>query len=221
MIKIDDYTEIFGNWCNFTDRFDTLKIYSKELEKIINFEAENYRINRETFELGTDEFDRQFHFVNDTFIKNFRTSVIVSLVTIIENEFHNFCNMLQRINNLKIKHNSFKGTILEQFKIYITDVNSLKFDLNENDWKLLNEIVELRNCIVHHDSNLEDWYGRKFAKVETIKNLSKKISAIEIDEDSNNINLNEGSCEECIKIVELFFDNLYKHSLNLFPKNKN
>ncbi|SHM33597.1 hypothetical protein [Chryseobacterium polytrichastri] len=221
MRKFDDYTEIFGNWCNFSDRFDELKIYSKELEKIVNFEAENYRINRETFELGTDEFERQFHFVNDTFIKNLRTSVIVSLVTIIENEFHNFCNMLKLIKNLKIKHNSFKGTILEQFKIYITDVYSLRFDLNANDWQLLNEIVELRNCIVHHDSNLEDWYGRKFAKAETIKNLSKKIPDIGIENDLNNITLNNGSCEECIKIVESFFNSLYKHTLNLFSKNEN
>lgn len=83
-MAIDNYTQIFGNFRNFSDRFGELKIYSQELEKIIEYEAEKYRNERENFELGTVEFDRQFHFVNDTFVRNLRTSVIVSLVIIVE-----------------------------------------------------------------------------------------------------------------------------------------
>lgn len=217
-MSIDNHTQVFGNFCNFTDRFSELKIYSEELEKIIDSEAEKYRNERENFELGTIEFDRQFHFLNDTFSRNLRTSVIVSLVTIIENELHNFCNMIRRMKGITVKHNLFKGTILEQFKIYINEVVFLNFDFGIIEWKILSEIIELRNCIVHHDSNLEDWYGRKFSKVESIKNLSRKINSIEIDESSNNVILHENSCKECIEIVEIFFDNLYRFTLKLYPK---
>ena len=126
--------------------------------------------------------------------------------------------MIKRIKKIGIKHNSFKGTILEQFKIYINDVAYLNFDLNQNNWKILSEIIELRNCIVHHDSNLEDWYGRKFSKTESIKNLSKKITSIEVDEEFNNVILYENSCNECIEIVEIFFDNLYRFTLKQYPR---
>lgn len=119
---------------------------------------------------------------------------------------------------VRIKHSSFKGTILEQFKLYINEVVFINFDLNKNGWKALSEIIELRNCIVHHDNNLEDWYGRKFNKKESIKNLSKKINSIEVDEDFNNIILHENSCTDCIAIVEEFFDNLYKFTLKSYPR---
>lgn len=215
---LDSHTEIFGNLCNFTDRFNELKIYSKELAKIIEDETLKYVSDKEQYDIKTEEFDRKFHFVNDTFKRNLRTSIIVSLVTIMENELHQFCNMMKRIDNINIKHNTFKGTILEQFKIYINDVVDLRFELSKNNWKLINEIIELRNCIVHHDSNLEDWYGRKFAKIEVIRNLSQAIPSIIIDEESSNIILGDGSCSECITVVESFFNNLYKHTLLLYPK---
>lgn len=56
MMVIDNHTQIFGNFCNFSDRLGELKIYSEELEKIIKYEEEKYRNERENFELGTVEF---------------------------------------------------------------------------------------------------------------------------------------------------------------------
>ena len=52
-MSIDNHTQIFGNFCNFSDRFNELKIYSNELEKIIYNEAEKHRNEREDYELGT------------------------------------------------------------------------------------------------------------------------------------------------------------------------
>lgn len=216
MNKLDNYTRFFGGHCQFLDMIEEVKFFNSEIEHLIELEKENF-VNVEVDYINNETLStKKYHFDN-TLVRNLRESVIINLVRIIEKELQILSNELHTALSLSIKYSDLKGTVLEQFKLYSIKIACLNFDFNSIEWLMINEIVELRNCIVHYDAWIEDFYGRTFNRVNSINNLSKRVKSIKIDE-RGFVELGEGSSNECIDITEKFFYNIYKSLLERFPK---
>lgn len=209
------YTRFFGNLTNADYKLQSMLELTKLFEKIIEerrlklAEEEHYDENPELF--GKESF------FTETYIRTLRYSIIINLITFLEIELHSYCTELRKSLDIKIKHTEIKGNILEQFKAFTNKVCALGIEFGTQNWKRLKELTELRNCIVHYDGQVEDWYGRKFSRVELIERLGTKFEFVRILENQF-IELNEDAGVESISIVQEFISYIYEVSLKTFPK---
>ena len=177
MTALSNHTRFFGSLCEADDKIDEIVHFHSELESLINKEKTVLGDVNVEYDDNPELYNRKFHFDN-TLEQNLRMSIIVNLVTFLEVELQNFCSNLQTALNLKIKYNEIKGTILEQFKTYTNKVGDLEIDFSSSTYQRVKNIIELRNCIVHYEGIIENFYGRKFNRSEAIKKLAKEISSI-------------------------------------------
>lgn len=206
----------FGNLCNADDKLEEIRAFLDEIEKLIAKEKKLLPKWKVEYEDDPTLYNKKFHF-DFTLTRNLRLSVIISIVTLLEIELHTYCKELQRNLSINVNYSEFKGSILDQFKIYSNKLAGLEIDFESQVWQSVKEVVELRNCIVHYDGFIEDFYGRKFSRHNSIKNLSKKFSSIQI-EDNDLIVLDEIACRECINIIEKFVNMIYERAFQKFPK---
>jgi len=140
-----------------------------------------------------------------------RISFLIVLVMLIEIQIKSYCNNLYRFRVSPIKLNKLRGSIIEQFLVYVEKLAGYDFAFEEGILDRIREIIELRNCFVHADG-----YLKEFNRREQIKNLSRKVNGIIIA--NGYVELSSESCLEFIKIVRKFFDIIYNKALELFPK---
>lgn len=216
MSSITPHTKFFGNLCNADYKLEEIRAFHDEIEKLIITENKKLEVQKIEYEENPELYGKKFHF-GFTLSRNLRNSIIISLITFLEIELQNFCAELKRSLKLSVSHNEFKGTIFEQFKIYSNKLAFLGLDFQSQNWQSVKELVELRNCIVHYDGFIEDWYGRKFSRAQLIENLIKKYSFVQI-KDNDLIELDEDACEQCIAIIKEFTDIIYNQALLKFPK---
>ena len=217
MSTITPNLTFFGNHCNAIDKLQVIRAFHSEIESLISEKNSSLQKIEVEFDQDRKLYEQKFHFEH-TLKPNLRDAVIVGLTTFLEIELQNFCKDLQLALSLKVKHDDLKGSILDQFRIY-TQLAELNIDFGSSCWQSVREVVELRNCIVHYSGWIEDWYGRKFNRANSIENLSKKFNSIQIDE-RGLISLNEQACEECIAIIDSFITAIYDSALQKFPKGK-
>jgi hypothetical protein len=217
-MSVDNHLRLYGDFCNSTDKLDEIKAYHQEIEDLLT--AEKKKFEDINIELSENEalYNKKYHF-EYTLIQNLRMSVIVSLVTFLEIELQTICSALKKGLSLPLSYSEIKGTTLEQFKTYINKVVLLNFDFSKFDISSVKEVIELRNCIVHYDNQIEDFYGRRFSRSQSITSLAKKLQSIEIS-DNESIRLNSQACTDCIKIIEDFIVSIYHQLLDKFPKSK-
>jgi hypothetical protein len=212
------FTRFFGNFCNIEEKFVVIRAFQFEIEKLIDKENEVLQDIQAEYDQDPMLFDRKLFF-GKVFKNNLRYATVISLVTLLEIELQNYCIELQRALSLKIKYDEFKGSILAQFKTYTSKLANLNIEFENQLWSNLRDVVELRNCIIHFDGYVEDWYGRKFNRVASIENLTKKFSSIEID-DREIIILDKNACKDCIDIVEKFIKHIYECTFIKFPEKE-
>jgi len=203
MNKISSNTRIIGNSSSADYELDTILNYGIILEELIQKE----KSRNDVLQLSEDENDRSFY-LNNTITRNLRYSIIISLVTFLEIQFLNFCKMLSKIYELKIMPTDIKGSSLYQFKFYTTKVIDIGFDYSTHLWQEVTELVELRNCIVHYDGQIEDWHGRKFSRSSIISNIEKKHEFLFLEE-SSHISLSKDSHTHYNKTLKSFIEEIY------------
>ena len=218
MAQLDNYTRFFGNFCNADHNLEEIKYYHSELELLIGQQKNMLMLIEVDLESNPDLYNKKFHFEH-TISQNLRNSVIVRLVTFLEIEVQSFCVNLQSAYSLEVNYKDFKGTILEQFEIYTNKICSLEIDFSSSVYETIKEIIELRNCIVHYDRRIEDFYDKKFNKVELIQSISRKIPSVTI-KDNGFIELDFNACNEIILIVEKFIKMIYSCIREKLPNDQ-
>lgn len=207
-----------GNRISASEKIEEIRVFQDEIDALIT-EKNNSLKKIDSKIFNNEKVENQiFHFAH-TLNRNHRAAVIISLVTFLEMELQNFCLDLQFCTTLKLSYTELKGTILEQFKTYVNKLAELNIDFGTDIWQSVKEVVEMRNCLVHYNGQIEDCYGRQFSRTDSIKRLSKRFSSVQIEE-SGFILLDKESCDECISIVEKFINIIYESALQRFPKDQ-
>lgn len=214
MIQLDNHTRFFGNYCSADYKLEEIEYFHSELELLIK--QEKSKLPNEVNNIDPVLHDKKYHY-EYTLEQNLRASVIISLITFLEVELQNYCSDLQIALGVQLKYSDFKGSIMEQFKTYVNKVAVLSIDFSSPIYQKVKHLVELRNCIVHYEGQIENWYGRKFNRAESIQMLAKQIPSISIKE-NDSISLQPEACKECILIIKDFIEIIYKSAFDKFPK---
>jgi hypothetical protein len=148
--------------------------------------------------------------IDDIFPDITRKSFIVTLLIALDDEFKSFCEILRTATARRLKWNDLRGSALERFIAYSEKVCDLPPICDHAARQLLEGIVELRNCIVHNNSCVED-----FSKRKAIEHLSKQMKGVRIVE--GYVHLDLVACNTAADIVHVFMDGAYKIACTKFP----
>lgn len=138
------------------------KDYVKRYEHLIKEELEDYGkyLNDDNyyFELGPRfNFERNhFHNLSTEFPNTQRRATIISLFSFFEHRLNVFCDVYNYINNSSITLTDMKGKGIDRARLYLKKVAKIDFPDYSKTWHELKNIQEIRNIIVHKDSELTD-----------------------------------------------------------------
>lgn len=139
-----------------------------------------------------------------------RKAFIVSLLIALDDQFKVFCQILKNGTDQKLKWNDLKGTALDRFICYSEKVCGLTLPPDEFDRQQLRGLIEVRNCIVHNNSNLDG-----FGKAKVIESFASRINGLSIEDGYITFALE--ACEECANLVHKFMDSSYQSAMKKFP----
>lgn len=188
--------------CDFGMLIDDWKIILKKVDSV---DLEQIELDEKLHNKGYDDYvEIDFHQIN-------RKGYLVTLMILFEDEIKRICDLLYEIESLKIKQSELKGNNLERFKIYITRIANLNTGINEDEFETIHAITEVRNCIVHSNSLLQQFKG-----ANSIIKLAKTLDGISLNNDLVEINLE--FCLKCADIIAGFVDNVYDTALMRYPE---
>ena len=194
---LSNYTQFFGNLVDLQCHFDDLKTVLKKTEEIEFPEHE--------------EFVEGESLISDIFPDITRKSFIVTLLIALDTQFKTYCDILSNATDQKLKWNNLKGSALERFILYSEKVCGVANVYESNSRKQLAALIEVRNCIVHNNSNIQG-----FSKAKVIEELASKLDGLTIED--GYISLELSACYECADIVFNFIERAYRAGLDAFPE---
>jgi len=187
---------VFGSLINFNCHIRDLKLVLRRIEEI---EFPEY-----------EEALEEESLIGDVFPDISRKGFIVTLLIALDDEFKNLCGILCEVTDQKLKWNDLRGSALERFITYSEKVCGIN-DVYDNALKQdLIGLIEVRNCIVHNNSDLQG-----FSKRKLIENFSKRLDGLSIEDGFLTI-----SCDACINAADLvfnFMEHAYQAAQEVYP----
>jgi len=195
-LKID--TDFFGNSVDFDISMRELEIFLNETESFFAERIKTLKYEHEYY----DDLDEK-HLFYYWFPNLQRRNFVITLVTIIENETHSYCDILFNHKKVALKYSELRGTAIEKFLNYSEKLAGLEFDFADEIVDNLKSITELRNCIVHANGVI-DGYRKK----GEIINFSKSFGGITFN--NGHIYLSKTFCKDAFNLVNSFFNEIFR-----------
>lgn len=180
------------------------RLFKKKIDERINSSPDGVE---EIYDWYADEY---FQY-NEFYPTTFHNSTLISLYSFFEFNLKHICFYLHRIQKFKIKPKDLAGeNYIEKSKKYLTLVVGV--DLSDLDpiWNELTKFQQLRNCIVHNNSNIK----QKDQKISTHPLYQFIIK-------NPNLQLNENKGTFIINNDQLlldFSDTIKKYLLSILAK---
>jgi len=83
------------------------------------------------------------------------------LIILLENEIRRYCQNLHKFGVVPIKLNGLRGSSIEKFMLYTTKLAGFNFSFHDGLLENLKGLIELRNCIVHADSSVDEFSKKR------------------------------------------------------------
>jgi hypothetical protein len=129
-------------------------------------------------------------------------SFIVSLYTTVETHLAQKCRRVQQEFGYALSWKDLAGNGIAQSTSYLTKVHGIAFSTETSpEWKQIQDIRRLRNCIVHNGGYLDE----NVEQYRQLQDYLRNEPTIEIDTVDNNIVLNKAYCDKAMAIVAGFF----------------
>ena len=187
----------FGNLVELDCHIQDLKLVLRKTEEI------EFLDHKESLEEDT--------LISDIFPDITRKSFIVTLLIALDDQFKTYCEMLKDATGQNLKWNDLKGSALERFVTYSEKVCEIKSVYDETTRQELIGLIEIRNCIVHNNSEIEG-----FSKYRVIENFSKRSEGFNIND--GYIALDLSACNSSADIILRFMEHAYNAAMVVYPK---
>lgn len=100
-------------------------------------------------------YEDEYYQFNEFYPSTFNNSTLIMIYSFFEYNLRSMCNYLHRIQGHKISLDDLQGNnYIEKSKKYLTLVVGLNLDDLEMTWNKITKIQNIRNCIVHNNSNI-------------------------------------------------------------------
>ena len=166
---------------------------------------------KKTEEISFSEHHESESLISDIYPDITRKSFIVSLLISLDAQMSGYCIHLKKYDDQKIKWNDLKGSALERFIKYSEKACGLSPVADEATKQKIRGLIELRNCIVHNDSEIEG-----FGKAAALESFTCHVEGISLA--SGRIELTLEACMECADLIHSFMESAYRSALQKYPK---
>jgi len=158
MPVVDANDLLFGNLADSLSKLDEIEKFREQVDRFLEQEREYYE---------GEHTDLQIEYLPlfaDTFPPILHSSIVMSVVVLIELEMRGYCAALCEALDLDLRFGDLAGSVLDRFKAYTTRVAKLDIDFSKARWEDTVGLFEIRNCLVHSGGNLGE-----FARTPVIK----------------------------------------------------
>jgi len=177
-------------------RKELRRIKSKAIKELQNsHDAFNNKIIAESY--AEDIFQ-----IETDFPRLQRYALFVSLMSLVESTIVGLCQTTKRLFNVSEDFNAAKPRVIDRGVSFVK--RHAKIDVNNliKDLKLLQNLSQIRNCIVHAQGSLKTWRN-----ADIIKNLIKSKTLPNLTCDNHDrIVFKQGFIEKHIKKIHKFLE---------------
>jgi len=139
------------------------------------------------------------------------SSILILAVTIIEQETRGYARALKTALSLDLALNDLSGSWLERFKKYAVRLAGMDFGLSELQWQDTQDIVEIRNCVVHTGGCLDG-----FSRAQQVRLFATRHDTpIIVD---NRLLFSHDTSIVMLGVGGAFLGSIYDAAANRFPK---
>ncbi|GGJ77960.1 hypothetical protein [Virgibacillus salexigens] len=201
-----------SNWHDLTISFFQSEIeafieYEEYIEsnfkrKLDYFDKEYKKVSEELKEAFIDHYMDDIILYRDEFPSILRESLLMSIYSFFENKLTELCD--------QEKMKEFAGSYIKKASTYIKREMKIDFPDEGKEWIYINNINEIRNCLVH--------YGGETSRIDNKEELKKLHNAIsKVDHVSigrspdKRIKLEEGVCKDLLTAIESIITQTYKN----------
>jgi len=138
---------------------------------------------------------------HDFFLEDFRQklrcSYVVILVSSLETILESMCDDFGDRNDVRVRFNDLRGDLINRTKKYLRKVRKYDRDLPSTFWESIQDIIKVRNCIVHQAGNVS-----RSGKEANLRSLQGQCEGYSVEGDQ--IVLENGFCEWALEAVRDF-----------------
>lgn len=181
--RLKMYKHLFWDF-SVGSEIEELQKYIQNFEKW--FEEESIRLEmmyREKIEKHSELDPFEEDFLADEYEKikkfqrYFRYSVMVLIFSILEYLLEEICNVVKHFKDLSLNPGDLKGQGIERAKNFIKKACKLPFPSDSPEWKFIQDLLKVRNCIVHANGKIDEYKEPK-----KLKDVINRISELDSDE---------------------------------------
>lgn len=194
---------LFNGLADYLEKLEaqTPIIQQTEFEKVKEW-AKQESIEWGQYDVAIDELRWNYEYY---FPRSLRYSFIVLLFLVTEKQLSEFCRTLQKKHNLPIKPNELRGDSIERSKTYIHRLAGISSVV---DWKRVEDLSVVRNCIVHTMGDINESRDRK-----RIHNLVSSDVGLSMGNnefaDKDTLQISAEYCSKAVRDMRTFFDQLF------------
>jgi hypothetical protein len=176
---------------------DTLAKQAKEFDKTL------LTLDDEEGDAFVDAHIDEIQNYSITFPNFHRKSLFLSIYSFMEYQLVKMCEYINDKQNIGLKYNELQGSTLQKIQKYLKYVVKMHFP-ETLEWRQIYDYSLIRNCIVHNIGTVNRKKDLKLLKI------IEANQHIRINTNNNLIMIHKGYCEEFLKIVQVFLDDLIK-----------
>ncbi|MFC1462963.1 hypothetical protein ACFLQU_05080 [Verrucomicrobiota bacterium] len=144
--------------------------------------------------------------IDSTFLRTFRSCMLVSLYSVVENSLRHLCGHLRKKTKAQISLNEINGQGIWRAKVYLEKVCGLK--LPAKGWSDVIKLNRIRNCVVHAEGSI-----KACDNPTKLKNIIEHDPALSIDH-FGNMQIMPEYIEKTLKDIEVFLMAIYSEAFD-------
>ena len=146
----------------------------------------------------------------ETFPRILRSSFLVSVISLFENEVEQISQRIKREREIPINLADLNGNLLNKVKMYCK-IADLSISFGNRTWNEINNYYMVRNCIVHNNGFISGFRDeKKMIAYAKEKEIVDRLMAIPSIRPRAIIALSEQFCKEVIQTIQDFLVELEK-----------
>lgn len=213
IIKYRRIKEIFDTDIKYIRKYidETIVLFDNEYENAYNDFVAEYDLEHEEMPGSAIRqimsVDPDLHFFGGFSPHFMKKSSFILLYSILEELLKIFCELAQKKLHLNLKPNDLQGSDIEKFYKYLKKVAEIDLDKTEKEWGEIMDYRQIRNCIVHNYSNINNYSNKEKDTLKQI--INSKNSCLSLWEETGELFINhEDYLYRFIDLIEIYIDNL-------------
>jgi hypothetical protein len=138
--------KLFSNYISAVREFEDLRRYADRLERLMEEDEQARQIDLQHLPAKKAEIEELFA---DPFPQVFYASIVIANRILFEQHIKGVARTTQFALSRSITMDDLRGSLIQRFRKYCSDVVDLDLCFSASDWDFLIGLFLLRNCLVH------------------------------------------------------------------------